>query len=577
MRPIISNSGIGIGIKKGGLGAQIKVSSDGVTVGAGIGVLDLEYNLNNGTGKVGWGFGIYEMQVSRDGCNYVKDFYIAGVYTHTEYQRDPNCEEEFPDREEERDRERGLDLDLDEEAKRIIEEGRVEHYRPDPLRFPRDKRIIASFDSIFVRYISRISSRASFYFCRRTCSVSPTWSKEDFLSNKLFTPFRYPDNPNRRRLFDYKVNGWGADFTQTFSSGYAKTYSIQDEQVVTLVRGTNNIVLGNLGGGLGESFFYSFYCGTYGLFLQWISGARKGSQKYWANPRDSYKYDGTRLEAQYAISGVKFYDENGLIESPPLLPPPPPRPMNKDCCKKLDKRLERLESVLNTKQLIDRRGMKIERGLYSPGAKGKDTISDYANYLATLVRIQAQSGIFPFTIKVDDANLAQRGNQTIEAYYPTATDAIKSIAENTANQGTDLEALLNIGIRLGIASVRQQEELGWLHKTVDSIVGFLGFPRKERVGRISTLFDPLLGARKKVGFRGFGPAPTGTNTKIEKELKKILKTLEDGEPDALRKVLDSFLSEDDTPIRYEDFLDEQGAPTLMDIIQNMSSFKSNRE
>ena len=150
---------------------------------------------------------------------------------------------------------------------------------------------------------------------------------------------------------------------------------------------------------------------------------------------------------------------------------------------------------------------------------------------------------------------------------------MKSIAENTANQGVDIEALLNIAVRLGIASVKQEKNMGWLKKTIESIVGFLGFPSKEKIERIPVQFDTSLGVRKKLGFRGFGPAPKGTNKRFETELKKVLRTLEEGKPDALRKILDSFLDDDDVPVLYEEFLGEEGAPTLSDLIENESGFQ----
>ncbi|NEP43757.1 MAG: hypothetical protein F6K35_32845, partial [Okeania sp. SIO2H7] len=219
------------------------------------------------------------------------------------------------------------------------------------------------------------------------------------------------------------------------------------------------------------------------------------------------------------------------------------------------------------------KGIEIPKELFIPGGSGKIYITNYADFLATMIRIQVLSGCFSFSTKIEDSNLAQQGNQEMTNYYATATDAIKAIVENTTNQGIRIEALLNIGIRLGIASVQQQKELGWLRRTIDSISAFLGFPRREKIDRIPTNFDPSLGVRKKIRFRGFGPAPQGTNRRFENEMKKIARTLEEGDPKALDKVLDDFLSNEEIPILFEDFSDEEGAPTLLEIINGESLFE----
>ncbi|MDJ0554824.1 MAG: hypothetical protein QNJ68_10345 [Microcoleaceae cyanobacterium MO_207.B10] len=87
----LTNKRIGVGIDIAGVGLKVSTENGG-TVGVGVGVMGVEYDAKGG-GKVEYLNGLYEMKVEKVGCTYVKDFYAGGIYTHTEIQEIPGCDE----------------------------------------------------------------------------------------------------------------------------------------------------------------------------------------------------------------------------------------------------------------------------------------------------------------------------------------------------------------------------------------------------------------------------------------------------------------------------------------------------
>lgn len=81
----------GIEFELFGIGGKIS-TEDGGTVGIGIGLIGVEYNAQGG-GSVEYFNGLYEMKVEKSGCSYIKDFYAGGIYTHTEIEKIPGCDD----------------------------------------------------------------------------------------------------------------------------------------------------------------------------------------------------------------------------------------------------------------------------------------------------------------------------------------------------------------------------------------------------------------------------------------------------------------------------------------------------
>lgn len=78
------------------LGVGFSVSNDnGGTIGIGLGIIGIEYNTEGG-GELDYLNGLYKIKVEKDGCTYVKDYYIGGIYAHTEIELIPNCDGRKP-------------------------------------------------------------------------------------------------------------------------------------------------------------------------------------------------------------------------------------------------------------------------------------------------------------------------------------------------------------------------------------------------------------------------------------------------------------------------------------------------
>ncbi|NEQ39149.1 MAG: hypothetical protein F6K40_24005 [Okeania sp. SIO3I5] len=91
----ITNEKIKLGIDV--LGVGLSVSNDnGGTVGIGFGIVGIEYNAEGG-GKLDYFDGLYKIEVEKEGCTYIKKYYINNIYTHTEVQKIPGCKEEEGD------------------------------------------------------------------------------------------------------------------------------------------------------------------------------------------------------------------------------------------------------------------------------------------------------------------------------------------------------------------------------------------------------------------------------------------------------------------------------------------------
>lgn len=92
----VTSQGIGIGLNIAGIGGKVSTEKGG-TVGIGFGIVGVEYNMEGG-GEIDYLFGLYRIIVERVGCTYVKEYYIQGIYTHTEVEEIDGCIPEDPER-----------------------------------------------------------------------------------------------------------------------------------------------------------------------------------------------------------------------------------------------------------------------------------------------------------------------------------------------------------------------------------------------------------------------------------------------------------------------------------------------
>ena len=75
-----------------GIGLSFSTRSGG-TVGIGVGVVSIDFDARGG-GGISYLFGLFDIRVSKHGCSYIRRYYMAGVYTHTETEVIPECFED---------------------------------------------------------------------------------------------------------------------------------------------------------------------------------------------------------------------------------------------------------------------------------------------------------------------------------------------------------------------------------------------------------------------------------------------------------------------------------------------------
>ncbi|GGA53281.1 hypothetical protein [Okeania sp. KiyG1] len=76
------------------LGIGLLLSTeDGGTAGFDLGLFGVELN-KYGEGSMSYLFDLYKIEVTREGCYYVKQYFISGVYVYTEIQEIPGCKAE---------------------------------------------------------------------------------------------------------------------------------------------------------------------------------------------------------------------------------------------------------------------------------------------------------------------------------------------------------------------------------------------------------------------------------------------------------------------------------------------------
>lgn len=90
----VSNEKIRLGVDIAGVGFSTSNESGG-TIGIGFGIVGIEYNMEGG-GELDYFNGTYVIKVEKEGCTYVKDYYLRGVYTRTEIQLISNCDGRKP-------------------------------------------------------------------------------------------------------------------------------------------------------------------------------------------------------------------------------------------------------------------------------------------------------------------------------------------------------------------------------------------------------------------------------------------------------------------------------------------------
>ena len=90
----VGNEKIELSIDVAGVGFSVSNDSGG-TIGIGLGIVGIEYNVEGG-GELDYFNGLYKIEIEKEGCTYVKDYYFGGIYTHTEIELIPNCDGREP-------------------------------------------------------------------------------------------------------------------------------------------------------------------------------------------------------------------------------------------------------------------------------------------------------------------------------------------------------------------------------------------------------------------------------------------------------------------------------------------------
>ena len=152
-------------------------------------------------------------------------------------------------------------------------------------------------------------------------------------------------------------------------------------------------------------------------------------------------------------------------------------------------------------------GYAISKNLLIPGAEGYDFTKDYLGiYTRQFSAIDNHGFSAPIVAKVQDANAAKEGDQTVELQINSLEAAIQTLLELAIENGGDIDTQTNILVRISYLLSRTFVLLSRLWHRATAILIGLGIPTDSSVETLDVEFDPFA----KRQFKGFGPdSPKG--------------------------------------------------------------------
>lgn len=463
----VGNEKIELSVDVAGVGFSVSNDSGG-TIGVGIGIIGIEYNVEGG-GELDYFNGLYKIKFEKEGCTYVKDYYIGGIYTHTEIELIPNCDGREP-RDEWDTEEQSPPEELTEDEKNgIIPPGKF----PEAPDVDDNCLTWAMVSYVFYRFLKEKHGGGVFKSTMLLTEVTPLkeirWSQN--YQERLYEVGI--QNITSRRDWGYSVSetDWslpGHHREEFFRGRYGK-YIFIPGNGATILFGTMEYVRRYIQ----DEWYYDF--------------------DNYKSYRDTPGFDPSKVTRYVGrIHSIQWYSE-----CDPRLPPPYwplgnyKKDMKDECCFTED---DRTRLILTTKASGgDKRGgypvftPKSLQGFSQNKIKITST-PEYLGYLHTY--LDETLGQYPVTVQIPDTDPAKPGNQKssprdIPNISELLAEAYGLILQNTIDRS---DKRLEFGVASEIELLKVA--IFRLNYLVQAIADFLDFDESVEKKEIKLAFNP---------------------------------------------------------------------------------------
>ena len=525
-----------------------KISSGGFTVGADSSggftaktpVGGISYN-SDGSGEITAPFGIAKVEVERKDCTYILRTYIAGALTDTEYREIPDCKEPPPPPKEDPPKE-------DPPPPKI-------NFEPlDPGKYPfqedamgiafvswRQKgwhegdgsSYITTLDVTGIPQQPYRKHNSHFYYGKIEINT-PTGIMYD---HSLYRYFSVTFAENRRSTAT-APHGSNSSYTNTWTEGpgiygswiasYLNMFAMQPHYIMDW-RGTdawNDVEIKTLSE---ESVLWTpQYSISTILFGSWSA-----IKRYISRMQYYYSYSGGGgLSRNHAVecTNIEFYSDRP--KSGPYTGGGTQGMSN--CCKeqkvdlaRLEEALERLETVIGTKAILDDKdGYAVPNKMLIPGGDGYTYSKNYLGIFTSLFASIDRYGFDgPIVVDIPDVAKDKSGDQGIRIQVNSLSTAIQTLLSLAIENKGDASTRLNIQVRLAFMQTRMMRMTHKIYYLIVSILEGLGIPTIKKIIK-GIPFEFNLNPEEL----GFGKKAEELDTmdenSLEAQLPKILDTKE---------------------------------------------------
>ena len=449
----VGNEKIKLSVDVAGVGFSVS-NENGGTIGIGFGIVGIELNMEGG-GELDYFNGLYTIKVEKKGCTYVKDYYIGGIYTHTEIQLIPNCDGRKP----KDDWDTGPESDPEE----LTEDEKNGNIPPGQLPGPPDVDdsclVWAMVSYVFYQIPLRPEEEDVGETFKSTVILTPVTPLEEINWPNVYT-MRYTNITSRGTFGDYELTTrWG-------------------------LRGHSR---------------YDFGPGSYEKYIP-IPGhgafVIRGSLEYVRNflQRESvYNLDASNYRFRYVgrIHRIVWETECPLILPPPYWPIGNyKKKMKKECCFTEDDRT-RLQLVAMVTG-ADKKGYPVITPSSLQGFSQETVeIENTPQYLAYIHRyMDSVIGQWPVTIQIPDTDPEKPGEQkSTPRDIPNVSEILAETYGLILQEAIDRsDRRLEVGVAAEIELLKVGVfRLGYL---VQAIADYLDFAEESVTKEIKLAFSP---------------------------------------------------------------------------------------
>ncbi|MGI0499927.1 hypothetical protein [Limnospira platensis] len=200
--------------------------------------------------------------------------------------------------------------------------------------------------------------------------------------------------------------------------------------------------------------------------------------------------------------------------------PPPSLPilrsdMLQPSCEDLTKMTREIHKALGVRKLLEK-NFQVPSNMMIPEGKGNHVNKDYLEIMSDLFKTIDNYGFdAPVTVKVQDTNKAQKGDQSIELKFNSLGAILKAQTELLIELKGDSANRLNIQVRLAYMMTRMYRTLAKLYYRTSAILDGLGIPIVSKVVTLPIEFN-VFGRKHWGAGQGFGKdAKKGQEPKLD--------------------------------------------------------------